>query len=394
MHHLAYICEDAGIPLDGSKGSSIHARSMVRALAEVGARISLVAPRIGSHASLDHPGIQKLHLQQNQLAQNLPLHEKQLGWQAIGSILDFIHESNPLDAVYERLSLWSAGAAQWCRRRGVPHMVEVNAPLVAEAAAHRDLSDVESALAIEREVLLSATHLIAVSPWLCDWLRAQGCDPGRIRLLPNAVSEEWLIPAARLPFADAPARIELGFVGSLRPWHDVQTLLEAMVLLRGTPFHLTIVGDGPMRRTLEDWVQGQGLESSVAFKGSIAHESMPELLDQLDLCLAPYSDNDGFYFCPIKLFEYGARARPVVASDLPELRRLFPAEVLFTHTPGDPRNLAALLLELAAMPSHVIATGERLKEFTIPHTWEANARKVLRWALERPIRRDSVGVIG
>lgn len=382
MNHLVYLCEDAGIPLDGSKGSSIHARSMIQALTRSGARVTVMSPRVGTLAQMLNGDLHVHRMERDALAGKLEHPHRPRGWQYTAEVLAEINAAQPVTAVYERLSLWAAGGSQWCSLQGVPHGLEVNAPLVDEARQHRALVDATEAGETEREILRKADLLFPVSPWLADWLRASGCHPQRIELLPNAVDAGWLVEPTPAPVA--PARpnpsaqpMRLGFVGSLRPWHDLPTVLEALALLRSTTFHLTIVGDGPQRAELEAHSITLGLQDRVTFTGAVPHQQIPALIDAMDLCLAPYAAGDNCYFCPIKIYEYGARCRAVLTAARPEIERQFPEGSVFTYDAGDASALATRLVELAGATARVQQAAQALRAHVAAHTWDAHAQRVL-----------------
>ena len=106
MTRIAYICEDRGIPIDGLKGSAIHARSMIRALAECGAEVVVFSPRIGRADWAAPWPVQLVNLPESQSSGDSPSPVAAPPDQTpIESILQDCHLQSPFDAVYERLSL-------------------------------------------------------------------------------------------------------------------------------------------------------------------------------------------------------------------------------------------------------------------------------------------------
>src|SRR5690606_13714515 len=113
----------------------------------------------------------------------------------------------------------------------------------------------------------------------------------------------------------APA-VTVGFVGTLKPWHGVSLLLEAFARLAAdfAGVRLLIVGDGPERAALDQQAAALGIASLTEFTGAVDPELIPALLAEMDVAVAPYPRLDDFYFSPLKVLEYMAAGRAVVAS--------------------------------------------------------------------------------
>jgi glycosyltransferase involved in cell wall biosynthesis len=83
----------------------------------------------------------------------------------------------------------------------------------------------EAAAASARRAMRAARIVVAVSDAVAGYARDHGA--GRVEVIPNAVDP------ARFPAVERPeGRLVVGFLGTLRPWHDVATLVAAMPLLR------------------------------------------------------------------------------------------------------------------------------------------------------------------
>src|SRR5262249_11544787 len=84
------------------------------------------------------------------------------------------------EAIYERYSLFSVAGVRAAAELGLPHVLEVNAPLRTEAAAYRVLPYPQVAAALEREVFAGTTRLLAVSATLARLLESEGVDRRRL----------------------------------------------------------------------------------------------------------------------------------------------------------------------------------------------------------------------
>jgi glycosyltransferase involved in cell wall biosynthesis len=395
---IAYVCTDFGVPVFGTKGASVHVRELARALGALGHEVVLLTPRPGgtpppgfaphvAHLELEPPDAALYEALLRDPGAGVPV-ARELRALLYGSTfrpraLELLRRFRP-DVVYERHSLLSQAGAALADALDVPLVVEVNAPLADEQAEHRGLAFAETARGIEREVLTGAAHVVAVSSALRAWLTELGVDPGRIVVLPNGVDAERFTPApgdrdsvrARLGANGEPL---IGFVGSLKPWHDVGGLVDAVAALRrrGRRLKLVVVGDGPQREALERRARRARIDAT--FTGSLEHEEVPAQLAALDVAVAPYSASDGFYFSPLKLVEYLAAGVPVVAADVGDLRHCVRSgETGWPYPPGDVGALADALDSALADRSHAqaIALAGR-RHVREEHSWRANAERVV-----------------
>ncbi|MDP9370186.1 MAG: glycosyltransferase, partial [Chloroflexota bacterium] len=166
--------------------------------------------------------------------------------------------------------------------------------------------------------------------------------------------------------------------------HGTASLLQAVARLLGdardgasTP-HLLIVGEGPERPALEALASDLGIGPSTTFTGAIPHEEVPGYLAAMDIAVAPYDERTDFYFSPLKLFEYMAASRPVVAADIGQIRDCVRhGETGLLYPPGDVVGLAdalAVLIDDSQLAATIGRAGQ--EGVQAHHTWEGNARAV------------------
>src|SRR5207244_754309 len=98
-----------------------------------------------------------------------------------------LDREGPFDGIYERYSLWSFAAMEFAQDRGVPGLLEVNAPLIEEQAEHRTLVDRGAALRVAERVFEAAATLLAVSDEIADYLDRFPGTRGRVHVVPNGV---------------------------------------------------------------------------------------------------------------------------------------------------------------------------------------------------------------
>lgn len=354
---IGLISMDPGIPVLGGKGASIHLQSMARAFTELGADVTLISPRIEGSVSLPVRTIK------------IPLSDgdRHAALRDADSCLAAIINKEHFDLVYERHALHSCAGTETARQLGIPNILEVNAPLLEEQALYRTLDDAGAAQDITRRSLSAADTVIAVTSAVAAYAHDHGA--ARVEVIPNAV------PADRqaLPRHGDPC-FTVGFLGSLRPWHDLETLLTAMEILQSRRnARLLIIGDGPERKRFSGPLGRIGAEIT----GMVPHSEVPEYLARIDVGTAIYSAHRPFYFSPLKLFDYMAAERPAVASDIGDLGPILTGYGLVCP-PDDPAALACTLEDIARHPTLAHELGRAGRAYVMTHhTWEQVARRAL-----------------
>jgi glycosyltransferase involved in cell wall biosynthesis len=297
-----------------------------------------------------------------------------------------LRRAGPFNVVYERSSLWSHAAMEYARDVNVPGLLEVNAPLIEEQARHRGLADEGAARQTADRVFGAAAALVAVSDEVAAYLEGHASARGRVHVVPNGAARD------RFPAGLAPAlprergSFVVGFLGSLKPWHGLGVLLDAFVLLhaRDASYRLLIVGDGPLRERLSADVaaRGNGLAWAVRLTGAVSPSRVPGLLASMDVATAPYPDPAEFYFSPLKIYEYMAAARPIVASRLGQLSRLIRDEVNgLLCRPGDAPALAEAIERLRRDPALRERLGQTARGDALAnHSWNTVVRRLFRIA--------------
>lgn len=383
---VAYLNADCGIPVFGAKGACVHIQEMVRAFEHCGADVRIVATRIGDArpAGFRTPTIQAIAPRHGELtAGTRRLKEERNAADALAVERRLIELASdwPFDMIYERYSLWSMAGVDTARRLRVPLILEVNSPLVLEQHAHRELVLDDLAGRIEQTCFSKADAILTVSQDLRDYVVSRSANPARVLVIGNAVDTRRFHPD--LPPADfsLPAgAFVVGFSGSLKRWHGVDVLMEAFRIVRKEvpQAHLLVLGDGPKRGWIEGYAQGAGIADAVTVTGWVPHDALPGALCAMDVALAPYPVTENFYFSPLKLFEYLAAGRTIVASDIGQIASTISHdENGLLVPPGDAVRLAEAILALNADPERARRLAQAAAIEGAKHGWERNARIAL-----------------
>ncbi len=369
--HLAYLTLDPGIPVGGTKGAAVHVEAITAALAAAGHRVTILAARVAEGGrptcpveglGLDEGGRQAVKAAADLASRYLPGYRLD---RDLRSILLNATLARPLtrrleelgvDVVLERLSLFGAAGLEAARAAGLPHALEMNAPLAEEALTFRGLTVAPLARALERQVLLGTDLVLPVSRSLEGYCRGLGVGGERIAVVPNGVDLARFATAGasapvRARLGLAPADRVVGLVSGLRPWHGGLDLARAFVDVASAEprARLLVVGEGPERVPMADLLARAGLADRACFVGAVEHDEVPALIEAMDVAVAPYRPAAGFYFSPLKIYEYMAMGRAIAAACLGQIEEVIEDGVSGRlTTPGDLPALSHAILVLLA----------------------------------------------
>jgi glycosyltransferase involved in cell wall biosynthesis len=142
-------------------------------------------------------------------------------------------------------------------------------------------------------------------------------------------------------------------------------------------------GRSRQRKLLAKQIRKLGVEANVVIQPAVPHHEVPGLIAESDICLAPLGLNDRNVTqgaCPIKVLEYMASSRPLIASNMPIVRELVREDVdALLFSPNDPDDLARqvlLLLNDYDLSKRLAdsATERALSKFT----WHAAQKKLIK----------------
>ncbi|MDH5238532.1 MAG: glycosyltransferase family 4 protein [Acidimicrobiia bacterium] len=326
---IVQICADRGIAPGSTKGAAQHLRGVAAGLAGSGHRVTTYSLR-----SPDGPFPNDVQ----------PLKALELLHRADTPSVDTV--------VYERYSLGHRGGLALARRLGVPFVLEINAPLVAEATRHRPDTLNPSDVDTEADLIGSADLVIAVSSELARWSDTMRSGP--TIALSNGFEPAWFAEPATPAAPEHP----LVFIGHPKPWHGADRLIDLLVALASIDRHpdLLVVGGGPGADALRWAARRAGVGTQLTITGSLPPADGSALLRHGGIGLAPYRRQDPFYFCPLKVIDYLAAGLPVIATDQGDIPGLV-GDAGVVVDPDDDNQLVAAVAALLDDPTRRVAMG-------------------------------------
>jgi glycosyltransferase involved in cell wall biosynthesis len=282
--------------------------------------------------------------------------------------------------LYERYALFSLAGVLTAARHRLPIILEVNDSAVVDRI--RPLKLQAAARRVERFVWNRADAIVTITSYFRDLILEAGVPAERVHVIPNAVDDAAF---AALPDG-APLRrklgldgkITIGYVGAINFWRRLDLLMNAFAPLaaRHPRAHLVLIGDGPDRDGVAELARKLGVGDRVTFTGKVPHAEIPQHLQALDVAVIPHSNT---YGSPMKLFEYMAAGKLVVAPWLPPIVSVIGADdggVLFP--PLDRDGLEHALDGLLADEARRTRLGVRAREKVLAdYVWRRHAQTIL-----------------
>lgn len=369
---------------DGAEG--IHISEMVKAFEKLGHMVRMAGPAAGmeNKGSDARPG--RLSALKSLFKGAAAYECLELGYNLVGfaGLCKAVREFKP-HLIYDRYITFNYAPVAVGRLFDIPVILEVNAPLAYERANEADekLRFRRLAVLLERITASHADHTIVVSTPLKTYFSGIGVPGDKLVVAPNGVNLTTFKPGPKSESLMAElgldaSHIIVGFTGILRPWHGIDLLVEAFARLfkKHPETRLLLVGDGTIRGDIEAHAQTLGCRSGLKITGRVSHEKVREYIRIFDIAVSPKTT---FYASPMKIPEYMAMGKPVIAPDTPNITDLLShGEAGLLFKPGDVTALYEQLDQMLKAPGQRELMGKTALETARKSmSWENTAKGIL-----------------
>jgi len=289
------------------------------------------------------------------------------------------------DLIYERSEYLQDKGVAVIKKHKVKYFLEINAPFAEEMRGFEGYS-IWHRLAHKKEQNKNdnADQLFVVSSALKTFIEDTYQVPAsKIFVQPNCINfDNVIVDESRISEIKTKYQLEgkkvVGFVGSIFPHHGVDILIDAFsIVAKNFPDALLlIVGDGSIMEALKARVISNGIERKVCFAGKHDHKAVFNFIAAMDMCVMAKSN---WYGSPIKIFEYGAMHKPIIAPNTGPVKDVMQNEVNGLVVDMNKEKIADAIVNLLKNDALGKSISDKFyAEIKQHYTWEMAAQNILK----------------
>lgn len=187
----------------------------------------------------------------------------------------------------------------------------------------------KTAAQFEKQTLKHADQIFVINKGLKDYAVEMGGDANKISIIPAGVDLEKFNPNVdgsliREKYGVKKDDILLFFMGWIYDFSGMKEVAEGLSTIDNEKIKLMIVGEGDLYKPLLKMKSEKNLNDKLILTGKIPFEEIPKHVAAADICLLPaYKNETMMNIVPIKIYEYMAMEKPVIATDLPGIQKEF-----------------------------------------------------------------------
>lgn len=382
--YFNYVWDIEGI----SAGAATKARELIAALKRRGHEVSLhwrtPQPASANHRSAASrlkanlkPRLQRYLHEPKKLLRNLP------------HLLQEFHilRNEQPDILFTRLELYNFSGRWLSKALHIPLVVEADCPPSYEHKTFYGKSFVHLGRLPEQLELATLRHadaIIAISTVLRNYYIELGIAAEKIHVIPNGADPEKFKPRPRPAQLEArynlAGKVVIGWIGALVGWSGIERFAQtARELLLAYPNAVLMIVAGGANKALFERELKQGeLAERVVLPGLVSHALINDYLACMDIVLAPYPRLPFWYASSMKIFEYMAAGKAIVASNIGQVGEvLHDRENALLYDPEKPDALRRQIEVLLKNPALRRELGVRAREDLVArYTWDRHAKEL------------------
>lgn len=359
----------------GKGVEGVHINEIVKALNSLGHQVDIVSPETKPNSA--HSFISKflpeIFFEALEIFYNFVAAKK----------MDRLLAEKRYDFIYERYAIFNWAGVRTAKKYKIPIILEINYTSFTPIYRKRSVFLKPSAHWLDKKIFREANGLIVVSNYLKDHLIDMGVDEKKVIVLTNAADPVKFNPAiegceVRAKYGLGDSKV-IGFIGGFYPWHGLDMLIDSFLTIKKENIraHLMLIGDGPIKDKLTNKVKKLNIDNDVLFLGRVEHDKLAEYIAAFDIAVMPDSNN---YGSPMKIYEYMAMGKPVIAPHLGPLEDgIVDGREGILFDQRDKNGLYNALKMLLLNDKLRISMGHLSRENIMSrHTWLKNAEAILK----------------
>jgi len=223
--------------------------------------------------------------------------------------------------------------------------------------------DEKEKLLLQEQTILSRANRVFVSSEYLKTIIQTRCsnNSNNIELVRNGYNASWQLN--EINKSNQKSQISLAYFGTVGRWFDTELLLESLNSFPELQYHLY----GPVER-------GTILPTHerIIYHGVVEHNEIPLFADKHDGLIMPFKICDVVKSVdPVKLYEYIALRKPVIAVSYSEVEHFLPFVNLYQNI-GEYNNIVRLL----AAGEISISSESEINEFLSKNTWQSRVEQI------------------
>lgn len=228
---------------------------------------------------------------------------------------------------------------------------------------------------IESKNIRDADLVIAINEGLREYVIRMGANPAKALVLRAGINPQMFDPRIdggeiREMYGIEKDDIVLFFVGWLHHSNGLKEVALELAQMQNHNIKLLVVGDGDAYKELQRMRKDHNLQNRLILTGRKPYDEIPSFIAAADICLLPSYPNEPImqHIVPIKMYDYTAMGRPVIATKLPGLVKEFGEDngVVYIDRPEDAVAKAMELIQ----GGKVKELGSKARSFVEGYSWD------------------------
>lgn len=287
------------------------------------------------------------------------------------------------DIIHERFHSPNPFGYRISQKIGVPRILEVNSPYIEDEAYKNSIF--KKIAEKDRKTQFEHADAIITQTETLKKIISNATDVP-VYVVPNGVNTTKFKPGdsseLRNKLGIPEDAVVITFSGSFRKWHGVHLIPKISERLNKSHdnVYFLLTGSGQ----LLEKIKNSGMKNTI-FSGSVNFSMLPAYLNISDICIAPFDASEfayfeklGFWWNPLKLFEYLSMGKPVVSFDFDEIRKII-ANAGLLAPPGDLNDFIEKLEYLIHNKNERQRLGNNARELALKeYDWKKRAEETVK----------------